>query len=576
MTAAPQLATAPVQLALEQRPEWTDWLRSQLDPQWRAGEWDAEQWLFTGDLDSPRTSSSRCRTLRCDAIIRNPASFCNYCRDHRLKSGLPREKFAATFVPDRGQSLRGQVSGQCTITRDGIRCVRPQASNGLCVAHTGSFRYHERRGTLDRWLRELVKPITEELICMVPECSGAAMNSRGLCNYHWRAWSAANRANPDHRVPAEQWASAQPPYLAAHQFTLKLLPELLRWEMRYALQQMDQWVRVLEPHWVRGITRDLADARTLLDDTNTARLNKPHQAAVRTLNNLTSAIHTGYALFTGAKPADEDVIDLRVLGLRHAASGKRRQYPGTVDLRLIPQLWLRHALRHWVTTARPSTEDFKRTLRAARIASTALASRMDAGHDPAALTFTDASAVVDAFRTALRKDGTPYSSSHRRTLNGMFFQLIDYGRRTGSLDELAGPFTRVPVEHAIRIEEQDEDMLGKAVPESVIRQLDAHLDTLGTGPTYGCRDIADEARHLLYRTLYTVLRDTGRRPLEVVSLPRDCLQTHHGQTTLIWNNHKRKRLRRRLPITQATTQAIRVWQARRDQLHLPARGVSPQ
>ncbi|MFF4673847.1 tyrosine-type recombinase/integrase [Streptomyces sp. NPDC001279] len=41
---------------------------------------------------------------------------------------------------------------------------------------------------------------------------------------------------------------------------------------------------------------------------------------------------------------------------------------------------------------------------------------------------------------------------------------------------------------------------------------------------------------------------------------------------MIWNNHKRKRLRRRLPITQATTQAIRVWQARRDQLHPPARG----
>ncbi|GAB2837499.1 hypothetical protein GCM10027073_74490 [Streptomyces chlorus] len=118
----------------------------------------------------------------------------------------------------------------------------------------------------------------------------------------------------------------------------------------------------------------------------------------------------------------------------------------------------------------------------------------------------------------------------------------------------------------------NEDFIGKAIPESVIRQLDAHLDTLGTGSTYGCRDIAPDARQLLYRTMYIVLRDTGRRPLEIVSLARDCLEIHNGQPTLIWDNHKRKRHRRRLPITTSTADAIRIWQACRDQLHLPAKG----
>ncbi|WP_405911484.1 tyrosine-type recombinase/integrase [Streptomyces sp. NBC_00963] len=154
----------------------------------------------------------------------------------------------------------------------------------------------------------------------------------------------------------------------------------------------------------------------------------------------------------------------------------------------------------------------------------------------------------------------------------MFFQLIAYGRRCGTLDDLAGTFTRVPVEHVISVEEPNEDFIGKAIPESVIRQLDAHLDTLGTGSTYGCRDIAPDARQLLYRTMYIVLRDTGRRPLEIVSLTRDCLENHNGQPTLIWDNHKRKRHRRRLPITTSTADAIRTWQACRDQLHLPAKG----
>ncbi|MFF0744956.1 hypothetical protein ACFYVL_31595 [Streptomyces sp. NPDC004111] len=69
------LPATTTQLTFHERPEWTAWLREQLDPQWRVGEWEAQRWLFTGDLDSHRTSSSRCRTQRCDAVIRDPASF---------------------------------------------------------------------------------------------------------------------------------------------------------------------------------------------------------------------------------------------------------------------------------------------------------------------------------------------------------------------------------------------------------------------------------------------------------------------------------------------------------------------
>ncbi|MGA5285468.1 tyrosine-type recombinase/integrase [Streptomyces griseoincarnatus] len=550
---------------------WETWLRDHIDPAWRPREWNSARWLFTGDLDNPRTSSSRCRTRRCDMIVRAQETFCTYCSDQRRKSGLPREEFAATFTPARSRSLPLAVVGPCTLTRDGVRCVRPQVSGGLCAAHHGSWKYHKSRGTLERWLRSRATPFTENPDCMVTHCSGWAMNSSGLCNHHWRAWRAECRSSTD-PMPAAQWAPDQPLYLLAHQFHLAPLPQLLRWEALYAVQQMDQWVRALEPHWIRGVISHLTTADTLLDATNTARLTKPHQAAVRTLENLQSAARAGYSEFSGITLIDQDVIDLRVLGLRHSASGKRRHLPGRVDLRIVRQPWLRQALRHWVTTARPTTEDFKRTFHATTVASTALAQRADAGDDPAALTFADATLAVDAFRAARKRDGTPYSSSFRRSLLGMFFQLIAYGRRCGTLDDLAGTFTRVPVEHVIPVEEPNEDFIGKAIPESVIRQLDAHLDTLGTGNTYGCRDIAPDARHLLYRTMYIVLRDTGRRPLEIVSLARDCLETHNGQPTLIWDNHKRKRHRRRLPITTSTADAIRTWQACRDQLHLPAKG----
>ncbi|MGV9855551.1 hypothetical protein ACWDWU_43410 [Streptomyces sp. NPDC003442] len=571
MSTAAAPVTGPAVPTKATRKSWQMWLRAHIDPAWRPGEWDSARWLFTGDLDNPRTSSSRCRTRRCEVIVRAQETFCTYCSDQRRRSGLPREEFAATFTPVRSKSLPLTVVGPCTLTRDGARCVRPQVSGGLCGAHTNSRKYHKARGTFERWLRERAAPFTDVPVCLVTHCAGPSTNSRGLCNYHWRAWRKECRTSAS-PVPVAQWAPGQPLYLLAHQFHLAPLPETLRWEVLYAVQQMDQWVRALEPHWIRGVIRDLTTADTLVDTTNADRLTKPHQSAVRVMDNLQSAARAGYSDFSGITVIDQDVIDLRVLGLCHNASGKRRHLPGRVDLREVHQPWLRQALRHWVTTARPTTEDFKRTFHATTIASAALAQRADAGDDPAVLTFADATSAVDAFRAARKRDGTPYSSSFRRSLLGTFFQLIAYGRRCGTLDDLAGTFTRVPVEHVISVEEPNEDFIGKAIPESVIRQLDTYLDTLGTGNTYGCRDIAPDARHLLYRTMYTALRDTGRRPLEIVSLPRDCLEIHNAQPTLIWDNHKRKRHRRRLPITTSTADAIRTWQACRDQLHLPPKG----
>jgi hypothetical protein len=113
---------------------------------------------------------------------------------------------------------------------------------------------------------------------------------------------------------------------------------------------------------------------------------------------------------------------------------------------------------------------------------------------------------------------------------------------------------------------------GSAIPESVIAQLDTHLAALGEGPVYGTTSLPAADLRAMYQTSYVLLRDTGRRPNEIASLARDCLEQHRGEVSLIWDNHKSGRLRRRLPITTATAQAIRVWRDRRDQLAVPDRG----
>ncbi|MFE2117254.1 tyrosine-type recombinase/integrase [Streptomyces microflavus] len=183
------------------------------------------------------------------------------------------------------------------------------------------------------------------------------------------------------------------------------------------------------------------------------------------------------------------------------------------------------------------------------------------------MAFTDVDAVVEGFRDARKPDGERYSNSVRRDLLAKFFQMLDFGRRAGLLDRIAGGFARQQ-SHSIPSDEDNEDEIGKAIPELVIAQLDTHLDRLGDGFSYGA--MAPQDVHLMFRTAYTVLRDTGRRPIEVTSLKSACLEAEGGEFTLVWDNHKKKRYRRRLPITKTTATAIQIWQQRRQQIGGPA------
>ena len=101
-------------------------------------------------------------------------------------------------------------------------------------------------------------------------------------------------------------------------------------------------------------------------------------------------------------------------------------------------------------------------------------------------------------------------------------------------------------------------------PDTVIRQLDQHLSLLGPTGGHGSMSAAD--LQAMHQTIYQILRDTGRRPGEIVSLKIGCLEVIDGQHNLIYDNHKAARLRRRLPITADTAEVIAAWQHHRTQL----------
>ncbi|MEU4172963.1 tyrosine-type recombinase/integrase [Streptomyces sp. NPDC026665] len=550
-----------------------EWLEDHTDPNWRQAEWQAPVWLFTGSPDGSRTNVSVCRTVACSALVAPANGYCWLCKEAQKRSPLQDEEFARTFQPVRQTARPGAPRPTCQVTRDGRRCVRPTLCKGLCRSHyTQLAAYKKKHGGPSGWDARAT-PFTQAGCCLVPTCELSVLFVRGLCRYHQPKFKAHRRTEPTASV--EQWALRQIPYLAAHQFSLAGLLQPLRQEVLYGLQQADPWLRVFDPCHVRRLVRDLADTLTLTGDVpDSAICPRSTTDVLRLLSRVRTEVKAGHAQHVGLAPAAHEVLNLRALGQRARTSAAVR-YPKTIDLRPIRQRWLRELLQTWTVQQCPDTETFARTLRGVELASAALA-RRPATDDPSVLGFDDVTAIVEAFRTAPRLDGAPAGGSYRASIATSFFALIDYSRRSGIAPTLSAAFVRDSLTHRITVEEPNDDETGKAIPEPVIRQLDAHLHLLGQGTKVSGRRALDAADlQLMYRTLYILLRDTGRRPNEIVSLPRDCLETRSDQISLVWNNHKARRMRRRLPITADTAQAVRTWQTRRTDLEpaLPTAGT---
>ena len=93
---------------------------------------------------------------------------------------------------------------------------------------------------------------------------------------------------------------------------------------------------------------------------------------------------------------------------------------------------------------------------------------------------------------------------------------------------------------------------GRDLPAAIMAQLCEQLPVLQRGPSG--REI---------RVAVELLMDTGRRPAEILRLPLDCLtRDPDGAAVLIYDNHKRDRRERRLPISQATAAVITTQQQR--------------
>ena len=111
---------------------------------------------------------------------------------------------------------------------------------------------------------------------------------------------------------------------------------------------------------------------------------------------------------------------------------------------------------------------------------------------------------------------------------------------------------------------------GSQLPPHVVAQLDAQTGLLAAVP--GCTGAAriatlgalGEQAGQIAVLAYQLLKGTGRRVGEVVSLRLDCLDVdEHGKDVLVYDNHKAGRMGRRLPLADSglvtAIRAQRAW-----------------
>jgi hypothetical protein len=345
---------------------WAGWLGDRLDRLWRPGEWDASLLLFAGDPASPRTVVRVCPLAGCGTTTTLPG-YCTFCRKAFKKSGMSREEFEATYTRSNRRLNVYRRVASCAVPA----CARDPLSLDLCLTHHRSWVKARDRPGIDKaaWMAGL-KPLADVALCRVLACSRERSTpGTGLCRTHqrkWQQWSASVEVRGDEEAAAAQWAERQPPYLAAHVFSLSPLSPVARLEMVYVLQQRDARGKNLSPQAVRGTVAMLAGlpSMALAGDAFPDPAATAVNDGTRSLLSSTKwEVATGFDEFRGVDPARKLVWDLRTVSqgipsLKKGVCALRN--PSSLDFGEVRLEWLRDILMHWARTANPISKDLRR------------------------------------------------------------------------------------------------------------------------------------------------------------------------------------------------------------------------
>ena len=476
-----------------------------------------------------------CKLSGCEAGVRDArAGVCCRCLTRLKRSGMTGEQIeqAERLPPAPGRTTWCAVPG----------CQREPASAhaGLCKGHAQQCRRMHSPG-LEQFLADpRLRPLGPALH---PECAVSACTrpsrSCGFCDVHYQRWMRARRADPC--LDAGKWGETQQPATAGGLVGMYALVPLVAVQVLAGLQQRTRDGAKTGASDLRMACRALASQRV----TAIGECDIECVAGSSSVRPLLRALarHARLAVSDPGSERDRDIWDLAVFGHR-----------GRLDFTGITQRWLRESAKRWAAHDLPrhrgtGASNVGNVVSSAARLSESLRTRPDRGGQPAALgrrdieSFLSRLAYLETAGTISRFQRNLICRGTRTVLAAV--RDLSLARAGQPAAGLAGDFgiTRADIP---ALPERGEP--GRDLPAEIMTALCAALDELPPGEI---------------KTAVQIAIDTGRRPEEIMSLPLDCLtRDGGGAPVLIYDNLKRDREGRRLPVSKHTAAVITTQQER--------------
>ena len=516
-------------------------LAARIDPEFLVETgWDPVTRVWAPSAEHRFLGRNVCRAPGCQTTSNDANRTCLGCRRRLARLGLTLDEIDL-LPPAQRRAWTRPADGACAVPG----CPRPwiNVEHPLCREHRDQRRV-SGMGVAEFAAHPDTRPLQGLGVCAVAACDRhLAATGDVYCDGHLTRLRRARRAGTvtDQATDQARWRATESPITHTGRVLLTALPPLVVVQVLFGVaQRAAEDIKSPDP-LLRWAVDELRRQRV---DTVTDAVIPPRAGNYRRalLGSLRKSAHRG--LLTPDTEVGKDEWDLTAFGAR-----------GRLPFTAITQPWLRSVGQAWAGHDLPrrrgtySGEKTRHHITSLALLSQSLRARPDSGCDPAALGRRD----IEAFLARLSYlESTGVISGLTRHMACTEVRAVLSQLRPLGLTVPGGPAAGIGESFGLRREDiparPEPAEPGRDLPPEIVTQLCAHLDRISSPQV---------------RTAVEIAMDTGRRPGEICPLRYDCLaRDADGRPVLIYDNNKRNRLGRRLPINGKTAEVITAQQRR--------------
>ena len=489
--------------------------------------WDSRTRVLSLPAQHRLLGRTVCRVEGCQNTVRSGLTVCHRCFTRLTRWGMSKSEIAAAacLPAEPASTIR------CAVPR--CRCVPTVRHAVLCEPHAKKFRLRRPPVSMEQFLDDpRVRPLPPMPACSVAACTRPADGAGGYCNTHYQRWRTALAA--DSEVDPHRWRARESGVAEPGQVNLRALPVLVVVEVLFGVQQRVAGGARITDAQLRVLCDGLRWRQTVSITSDRAEITR--NKSVRSLRTALTQ-HVRRALADPGSEQAKDTWDLAVFGHR-----------GFLSFTGISQPWLVQSVKRWAAEQLPrhrgrGAARVRGKINGLRLLSEFLGRRPDRGLVPSALGRSD---IEDFLNRLAHLESVGDISRYRRNCICRDVREVLAGIRALGLTRPGQPAAGLAGDFAVERRdipaEPERGEPGRDLPPEIIAILCTNLDTLEPAQV---------------RVATQIGIDTGRRPEDILALPLNCLhRDKDGSAVLVYDNAKANRLRRRLPIGEATAKVI--------------------